>query len=295
MIRKKQIAGMVAAGSLAGLLAFSALAPLVAYAQDDPGGAPTARFRMSGNWAERIAEQLGVSEEDLQSAIESVAAQVVDQAVEDEVLTEDEGDELLESLSEAIAEDELGRSSALRELLRTVNRIDFDVKAALSEALDIDLSDFDDITLLGGGFSRGMPDQEGEDRPGMGGEGRPEVNGEDRAEADEEERPEMNEEFAAQREALEALQPYLESDDFQEAIQSAYEAAIDEAVADGALTEEQAETLKEDGSFPGFGMGGGFGGRGGGGAPGGMDRGGMGPGPRGNMPHQGGAPNSDGD
>jgi hypothetical protein len=65
--------------------------------------------------------------------------------------------------------------------------------------------------------------------------------------------------------ARQAVQNYVDQEAIQAAVQSQYESAIEEAVADGAITQEQADQLLENMAnslTPGFGFGGpgGFGG-----------------------------------
>jgi len=279
MMNRKKLAAFAAAGSFAALLAFGALAPQVSFAQDAPTTSP-----MQGEWADqwsvRLAEQLGVTEAELQSAIDSVAAEILSQAVTESALTQEEADAISAALSAAVTDGAAGFGAEVRELVRVAREVDFDVQTAIADALGIDASTLRGNLVPGLLGGRGGPGGFGQGEFGMSG----------RAELTEEEQAAIS----ARRAAVEALQPYLEAESFQNAITGAYQAAIDAAVADGALTAEEAATLEEQLSsengfaFPGFGK---HGGRGmGPGGMGGMERGGFGP--RGGAPF-GGAPNGD--
>jgi hypothetical protein len=86
------------------------------------------------------------------------------------------------------------------------------------------------------------------------------------------------EELQAAREAGKSMADLLEEQgltaaQFQEAMTAARQAAVEKAVADGVITQEQADQILANGAghgfFPGFGGKGGHGGRGG---PGGFER-----------------------
>lgn len=273
MITRKQMIGIAAGGTLAAMLAFGAIAPQVSFAQETPASAPTGtpaqQPGMPGDWTARLAEQLGVTETQLQTAIDEVAAEIVAEAVAQGALTQEEGDAILTALSTTVTDGVAGSGAEMRDLLRAAQSIDFDVQTALADALGIDASEVVNGIPFGGSLFGGR----GGDVPFGGGPGgvdrlaRPELSAEEQAT------------LTARREAVEALQPYLAGETFQNAIRDAWQAVIDEALADGALTSEQAATLSEqvssENGLPLFGIGG-HGGRGM--APGGFGPGGFGPG-----------------
>jgi hypothetical protein len=60
--------------------------------------------------------------------------------------------------------------------------------------------------------------------------------------------------------AQRAVQSYIDTEAISDAIQSAYESAVNQALADGAITQEQADQMLENIlNFDGFGIGGGRG------------------------------------
>src|SRR5512133_1349537 len=79
----------------------------------------------------------------------------------------------------------------------------------------------------------------------------------------------------AQADAIKARNALAADTNFQNNLQSAYQAALKQAVTDGVITQAQADALLAElpqGGFFGPGFGGGHGGRGGHGGPGGFDR-----------------------
>jgi hypothetical protein len=254
MMNKKKFAAWIGAGSLAALLAFGALAPQVSFAQDTPTTTPTQQSAVAGDWGARVAEQLGVTEAELQSAIDAVAEQIVTDAVAAEALTADEGDAILASLATVVADGAQG--GQLRDLMQAARAIDFDMQTALADELGVDASELG-IGFMAdgrGGMGRGDMGRGDMGRGGMGrgGMGRGDMGPGGFNALSEEEQAAMT----ARHEAMEALLPYLEAETYQNAITSARQAAIDEAVADGALTDEQAAALAEAGVGPHFGFGG---------------------------------------
>jgi hypothetical protein len=149
-------------------------------------------FGSSFDYDAFLAEELGVTEEQLQDARQAAHEAALDQAVVEGVITEEQADLIL-------------AGQALRQYI--------DHQELLSQALGIDIT-----------------------------------------------------ELEAAREAGEPLRDLfgdLDPVDVKEALQSAYEDAVQQAIDDGVITESQAEQLQEKG-FPGRGFGkqGGFHGHG---------------------------------
>jgi hypothetical protein len=151
-------------------------------------------FGKSVDYDSYLAEELGITVEELQSAREAAHEAALEQAVAEGLITEEQADLIL-----------AGR--ALKEYI--------DPQEILSEALGIDIADLEAAREAG--------------------------------------------------EPLHDLFEDMEPEDVKEALQAAYEDAVQQAIEDGVISESQAEQLQEKG-FPGRMLGkrgGGFRGQGG--------------------------------
>jgi hypothetical protein len=198
-----------------------------------PGGDYTVRGFSRGDDRELLADALGISVEELEAAYETAAAAAVQQAVDEGLITEEQ------------AEDLLSRGRGFRRgfgFVHAAGSIDFD--ALLADALGISVEELQSA--------------------------RAEVQAARLAEMVE--AGVITQEEADMMLARQAVQQYYNNEAVTEAVQAAYEAAVEQALQNGDITEAQAEVLLENlsnlGSFGSggfFGRGRGFGGPGGGG------------------------------
>lgn len=175
---------------------------------------------------ELLAEALGISVEELQTAREEAAAAAVDQAVESGLITEAQAEQLQE-------QGILGRFGGFLRSFLGRNDSTLDQETLLAEALGVTV---EELQAAQETAQQAALDQAVE-------EGR------------------LTQEQAEQMQARQALQPYL-----SERLQTVYAEAVQQALEDGAITQEQADQLLEDADtalFWGRGDRHGLGGRGG--------------------------------
>ncbi|MFZ0547493.1 MAG: hypothetical protein WAM60_18750 [Candidatus Promineifilaceae bacterium] len=170
--------------------------------------------------SEDLANALGISVEELQAAYQTAAEAAVQQAVDEGLLTQDQAD----ALSAHSFEFHSGAGLGLH-----IGDIDFD--ALVADALGISVDDLqaarDEV------FANNLA-QQVED--GV-----------------------ITQEQADMIQARKAVQDYVDTDAISSALQSAYESAVNDALAAGAITQDQADLMLEN--MPSFdGMGLGFGG-----------------------------------
>lgn len=184
---------------------------------------------------EFLADALGISVEDLQTAYETAAAAAIQQALDEGLLTEEQ--------AEALSAGSRGFHGGMG-FAHGAGTIDFE--ALLADALGISVEELQAARLEAHAAKLAELVEAGA----------------------------ITQEDADLMLARQTVQSYIDQEAINEAIQSAYETAVDQALADGVITEAQAEQMLEN--APGFGAGGfGFG------VPGG-------PGGRGHNPGQGG-------
>ncbi len=217
-----------------------------------PGG-----DRRPGKGAENtyLAEALGITVEELQAATEVAWQNGIDQALEQGLLTEAQA-EWLKERSFGVR----GRGSLLGDWLGENNAMDMEalladelgisveeLQAARSEAAEASLQaaiDSGDITQEQADLMRarqalmGTIDRGALEAQALG------MTVEELQAAREEGKfiPELIEEQG------------LTQEEFQEAVQAAYEQMVDQAVADGVITQAQADLLLSAGAQPGHGM-----------------------------------------
>lgn len=170
---------------------------------------------------EYLAEALGISVDELDAAYQEAKAGMLEAAVEAGLITQAQADELNES----------GRAFPFgRHWSGWLSQSGIDYEALLAEALDISVEE------LQAAYSQAYNariDQAVEDG-------------------------DLSEEKAGLMKGRYALH---NDSAFQSAMQSAFEAAVNQAVANGVITQAQAEQILQSGNglrFPGFGWGGGF-------------------------------------
>jgi hypothetical protein len=179
-------------------------------------------FYGSGD-SELLADALGISVDELEAAYETAAAAAIQQAVDEGLLTEEQ--------AEALSSGEFGFHRGFGHGLE-FGTIDFDT--LLAEALGISVEALQDA--------------------------RTEVHTARLAEMVE--AGAITQEQADLMLAQQAVREYYDSSAVSEALQSAYESAVNDALEAGAITQEQAELMLENmPSFDnmGFGIGGGRG------------------------------------
>ena len=93
----KKIWKMVGVATLIAILGVAALGAVV-YAQADDGGYP---FDFAGKFKEALAGALGVTVDEYDAAVETAQGQVVDQALDEGWLTEDQAEQLRERIAQA--------------------------------------------------------------------------------------------------------------------------------------------------------------------------------------------------
>lgn len=189
-------------------------------AEDGPDAQFRWPFRARGAFAadgdELLAEALGISVEELEAAYEAVRLTVIDQALEEGVISEEEAEILREN------QRPMRNGRVMRRLLVNGDEL-------LADALGIGVDELQ--------------------------EARAEV----RAARLEElvDAGVITQERADLLAAREVIAGYVDREGLAETLQNAYEAAIDAALADGAITQEQADQLLENmPSFESFGFGG---------------------------------------
>jgi hypothetical protein len=95
MKRFWKFAGIATLVAILGVAAVGA----VAYAQDDGSGGP---FDFGGRFREAVANILGVTVDEYDAAVEQAQAQVVDEALEEGWLTEDQAERMRERMDEGL-------------------------------------------------------------------------------------------------------------------------------------------------------------------------------------------------
>lgn len=206
-----------------------------------PGGGLPGRGLNDGTY---LAEALGITVEELNIAQEAVRVKAIDQALAEGLITE--------AQAEALKEGSFGPGSRVPMLggfLVSPDAIDYD--ALLAEELGISVEELQAARQEAVDLALQAKVDSGE----------------------------MTEEQAQMLKARQALKDYIDMDalfsevtgmtreEFQQAMQDAYKAAVEKAVADGVITQEQADQILSNDygfgghMFPGF--GGKFGGRGG--------------------------------
>lgn len=237
------IVGVAAMLTLA--LATAAVYPQVSQAADD-----TPAVEQSRGWGERrggdnelLAEALGITVEELETAQQEAATAAIDQAVAEGLITETQAEQLK-------AHSASGRLGGFMHPFFNPEESNIDPQALLAEALGITV---DELKAAQDSAQAAALAQAVED-------GR------------------ITQEQADQIQARQALQPYL-----QDRMQAAYTDAVQQALDEGAISQAQADQLLEEGmpghvdgrGMPGMNGRGGMRGHGGEGFPGERGRGGM--------------------
>jgi hypothetical protein len=168
------------------------------------------------NDSELLAEALGVSVEDLEAAHETATEAAIQQAVDEGLLTEEQ--------AEALSSRSFGSHKGFGSL--HIGSVDYD--ALLAEALGISVEELQDARTevqtarLAEMVEAGVITQEQADL------------------------------MLAQR----AVQSYIDTEAISDAIQAAYETAVNQALADGVITQAQADQMLENiSNLDGFGFG----------------------------------------
>lgn len=133
---------IVGIGALVAILGVAAVGA-VAYAQDEDNGYP---FDFAGKFKEAVAGILGISVEDYDAAVEQAQDQVVDQAVTEGWLTEDQAEMLRWRMDQAPHAGMWGMGRDFGRLGRGTNQL-----SLAAEALDMSLTDL--LTALQEGKS----------------------------------------------------------------------------------------------------------------------------------------------
>jgi hypothetical protein len=233
-----------------------ALGMAAVYPQVSEAAADTPATEQGRGWGERrggndelLAEALGITVEELQSAQEAAIAAGIDQAVAEGLITEAQAEMLQERGVRGLRGGMLPRFFGIDDST-------IDPQALLAEALGITVEELEAAQSSAQAAALAQAVEEGH----------------------------ITQEEADQMMAHQALQPYL-----QERMQTAFTDAVEQALADGVITQEQADQLVEEGvpgHFGGRGGKHGMGGRDGMRGPGGD--GFFGPRGRGGMPGQSG-------
>ncbi|MCA9925934.1 MAG: hypothetical protein KC421_26365 [Anaerolineales bacterium] len=164
-----------------------------------------------------LAEELGVTVEELQAAYEEVRVALIEQAVADGLLTQEQADQLLSGTNGPVG----GRGFMPHGLASS----DVDVEEMLADALGVSV---DELQAAREAVNAARLEQMIED--GV-----------------------ITQEQVDLMQARQAVQDYLDIDAINDSIQTAYEAAIEQALADGVITQEQADQMSENiPSFNGF-------------------------------------------
>ncbi|MBX2997339.1 MAG: hypothetical protein KF893_02420 [Caldilineaceae bacterium] len=188
-----------------------------------------------GDNDELLAETLGITVEDLQSAREEASSAAIDQAVAGGLITEAQAEQLKERGA-------MGRFGGFMHPFFNLADSDIDPQALLAEALGISVEDLETAQAAAQSAALAQAVEEGR----------------------------ITQEQADQMQAHQALRPYLE-----ERMKSAFTEAVQQALEDGVITQAQADQLSEAGAFGHFGRHGGMRGHDGEGFPGPRGRGGM--------------------
>lgn len=173
---------------------------------------------------EYLAEALGISVDELQAAYEEVRIAAIEEAVEEGALTEEQADELLDDANGFHGRFGHGfRFSGLDEEALLADALDISVEALQAARAEALAAKLEAMVEAG----------------------------------------RLTQERADIMAAREAVEGYFDQEAVAEMIQEAYESAVAEALADGVITQEQADQLLENLAVPGrFGLfDGGFHGR----------------------------------
>jgi len=219
---------------------------------------------------ELLADALGIDVETLQAARESARTAAIEQALAEELITQEQADMLLNGdfgFHRGPGFHDFGGSIDSEALLADALGISVDdLKAAEQQAQEAALAEMVDSGYLTEEEAQLMAAREALeqaiDRKAL----MADVLGISQSDL---------EEALANHESMATLieNSGMTADEFQAAMQAAYQAAVDQAVKDGVITAEQSEALQNAG-LDAFGLGGhGFGGHHGPGGPGGPGRG----------------------
>jgi hypothetical protein len=169
--------------------------------------------RVGGLSKTYLAEALGITEEELDAAIATARTSVIDQALEQGLITQAQADELKTSSS----------SRMTRSLSTWIKQGDFDYDTLLAEALGISVDELKQAyqEAVFAGIDQAVLDGK------------------------------LTEEQALLAKGKYALN---KNTAFQDAMSSAYQAAVQEAVDNGVITQEQADLILADISSRGFGF-----------------------------------------
>jgi hypothetical protein len=233
-----------------------ALGMVAVYPQVSEAAADTPATEQGRGWGERrggndelLAEALGITVEELQSAQEAAVAAGIDQALAEGLITEAQAEMLQERGVR-------GLRGGMRPPFFGNADSTIDPHALLAEALGITVEELEAAQESARAAALAQAVEEGR----------------------------ITQEQADQMMAHQALRPYL-----QERMQTAFTDAVEQALEEGVITQEQADQLLEEGAARRFGKPGGMhgmGGRDGMRGPGGD--GFFGPRGRGGMPGQSG-------
>lgn len=220
-ISKKRIAGLVSVAALAAFAIVFAAIPQQASAHGGPGGSIRGGMkapRMAGpaHGGTYLADALGITTEELQTAQEQAAEAGIDQAVADGLLTQERADQIKEHAGRFMG--------MIGKFGRFGGASNIDHEALLADALGISVENLQDAqekakdAALAQAIADGKITQEQVD--------------------------DMN--------AMKALHEYLQEQGLQDSMRSLYTDALQGAVDAGVITQEQADKLLE--SKAGFGM-----------------------------------------
>jgi len=221
-LTKKRIAGIVSVAAVAAFaLVFAVAAPQQASAHGGPGGFSRGGFdaaRMAGPTQSdtHLADALGITAEELQTAQQQAAEAAIDQAVSDGLITE--------AQAELIKE----HGSRIMGMLGTFGHFgvatDIDQEALLADALGISVEDLQNA----------------------------QTEAKDAALAQAVEDGRITQEQVDEMNAMQALRDYLQEQGLEDNVRSLYSDALQGAVDAGVITQEQADQLLE--ARAGFGM-----------------------------------------
>ncbi|NUQ38526.1 MAG: hypothetical protein HUU23_12175 [Caldilineales bacterium] len=198
---KRILAGSAILGALA-LMVTLAL-PAVASAHGGPGGNGRGGMVASGGDS-FLADALGISVEDLQTAQQAAADKAIDLAVEQGLITQAQADAL-----KARTGGVLGHLGHFGMGLTA----DIDREALLAEALDISVEDLQAAQQAAHDAALAQAVEEGR----------------------------ITQEQADEMKARHALQTYLNGTDLQTRMQGLWQEAVQQAVENGVITQEQAD------------------------------------------------------
>jgi hypothetical protein len=221
-LSKKRIAALVSVVAVAVFaLVFAAAAPQVASAHGGPGGFSRGGFdaaKMAGpaQGDTYLADALGITAEELQTAQQQAAEAAVDQAVADGLITEAQAD---------LIQERAGRfMGMIGKFGRFGDTTEIDHEALLADALGISVEELQAAQAEAKDAALAQAVADGK----------------------------ITQEQVDQMNAMRALHEYMQEQGLQDSMRSLYSEALQGAVDAGVITQEQADQLLE--GKAGFGM-----------------------------------------